>query len=305
MPNNFYGEDLYGQQTSLMGDVNKYMSANTANVGGKPSTSSNPYGFDLSAIDKIFNQGFNATTLYAEDPEDTGGYDGGITKQDIGKDPAPPKTNEPVNTQLSKFIGDLQVLDEDQRKLILSFITGSGGDEVPGVSSKEYAQLFGVDEDYAPRFQGFSSLISLGDDLQNVQNFSNQQKGYERRAAQEANISNRGGQFQGGMGFAGFGSRGNQSRRRSLLDTYQQRLGGVDEQTANKYGQILNTLGSQLTQGFGIAGNILQNNPGATAGNESNIKVGMTKVEGGDIVYWDGSAWVDRESYLRNLNDRG
>ena len=60
-----------------------------------------------------------------------------------------------------------------------------------------------------------------------------------------------------------------------------------------------------MRDGFGIAGNILQQNPTATAGNESNIEVGQTKVEGNRIVYWDGSAWVDRETYLRNYEDRG
>ena len=298
-----YEEDLYGQQSSLMGDVNKYMSANTANVGGKPSTSSNPYGFDLSSLDKIFNQGFSANTLYKqEDPRDDEGRRDLLPIDPGGGDDEGDRSYKPSGSQLSKFVGDLQVLDEDQRKLLLGFITGSGGDEIPGVSSEEYAQLFGVSEEYAPRFQGYSSLTGLSDDLQNIQNFSNQQRGFELRAAQQANM---GGRFQGGRGFSGFGVRQSPMQRASLMDTYQQRIGNVAQQTASKYGQILNTLGSQLRDGFGIAGNILQQNPTATAGNESNIEVGQTKVEGNRIVYWDGSAWVDRETYLRNYEDRG
>ena len=86
-----------------------------------------------------------------------------------GGDDEGDRSYKPSGSQLSKFVGDLQVLDEDQRKLLLGFITGSGGDEIPGVSSEEYAQLFGVSEEYAPRFQGYSSLTSLSDDLQNIQ----------------------------------------------------------------------------------------------------------------------------------------
>ena len=93
----YNNEDLYGQQTSLMGDVNKYMSANTANVGGKPSTSSNPYGFDLSAIDRIMDSGLNANNMYKQD----GGKDGGGIDGYIDDIPDPEDIDDPEGKDTS------------------------------------------------------------------------------------------------------------------------------------------------------------------------------------------------------------
>ena len=73
----------------------------------------------------------------------------------------------------------------------------------------------------------------------------------EQRAAQEANIASGGGRFQGGMGFSGFGARGASGQRRSVMDTLNQRRASIAESEASKYGQLLNSIASQLTSGFG------------------------------------------------------
>lgn len=302
MPN-YTEEDLYGQQSSLMNNVNQYMSANTANVGGKPTTSSNPYGVDLSALSQLSAGGFNMGDFlggaifgngsgidlnldgftYDGEGSNGGGGGGGGANQD-------------TNSLLTEFIGKLQVLDKGQRDMLLGFVSGGGGDKIPGVSSQEYANLFGVSEDYANRFQGLPNLSKLGEDIQNVYNYGNQQRAFEQRAAQEANISNRGGQFQGGMGFSGFGSRGNQSRRRSLLDTLNQRQSSVAEATASKYGQLLNSLASQLQSGFGMASNILQENPSAEGQQGPPQENDTTLINGVRYIYIGGQ-WVNEDEY--------
>tara|TARA_R110000850_G_scaffold212032_1_gene337786 strand:+ start:2201 stop:3148 length:948 start_codon:yes stop_codon:yes gene_type:complete len=312
----FNEEDLYGQQTNLMNDVNKYTSANTANVGGKPSTSSNPYGFDLSALDSLMKSGWNIGKVIGPLNEGgkkieidyTGGW-GGDPDPDPDADPDPDGgggggATQPVNSLLSKFIGELQVLDKSQRDMLLGFVSGGGGDKIPGVSSQEYANLFGVSEDYANRFQGLPNLSKLGEDIQNVYNYGNQQRAFEQRAAQEANISNRGGQFQGGMGFAGFGSRGNQSRRRSLLDTLNQRQSSVAEATASKYGQLLNSLGSQLQSGFSMASNILQENPSAEGQQGPPQENDTTLINGVRYIYIGGQ-WVNEDEYGYEQQSQG
>lgn len=316
----YNNEDLYGQQTSLLNDVNKYMSANTANVGGKPSTSSNPYGFDLSALDNLTNSGWNMGNATGGALFDNGSnldldLGGGFKKvapdpddndpdPDDKRDRTPPPTGGGNNPLLTKFIGELQVLDKDQRDLLLGFVSGGGGDKIAGVSSTEYAELFGVSDDYASRFQGFPGLSNLVDEIQNVYNFSNQQRGYEQRAAQEAQRASKGGKFQGGMGFAGFGARKNPMQRRSLMDTLSQRQDSVAEATAGKYGQILNTLASQLTGGFNIANNILQENPSAE--NQTGPpSEGEERYFSGQNWIFIGGTWIEAESYWADKQAEG
>ena len=313
-----YKENLYGQQTSLMNNVNQYMSANTANVGGKPSTSSNPYGFDLSALSKLNASGFNIGDVmggalfgdgsqinlnlgqsYTQDP-----IDDSSDPDPIGDGGGGGASTQAPNALLSKFIGELQVLDENQRKMLLGFVSGGGGDKVPGVSSDEYAELFGVDSQYAPRFQGFPGLSNLGDDIQNVYNYGTQQRGFEQRAAQEANIASGGGRFQGGMGFSGFGARGDSGQRRSLLDTLSQRRASIAESEASKYGQLLNSIGSQLTSGFGIAGNILQENPGAQT-KEGPPQEGDEQLINGINYIYIGGSWTNADEYYANQRASG
>ena len=87
------------------------------------------------------------------------------------------------------------------------------------------------------------------------------------------------------------------------MDTLRQRQSTIDESVANRYGSLLSSLQSALRSGFSTAGQILQENPGASFASESNFRVGETRRDGDDLKYWDGSSWVDRETYMRSGRD--
>ena len=295
--------NLYSRPSEMMSNVNDYLGANQASLPmnqdslgsmmGKPT----PGGGGRGIVDG----------LYVDDPSGHKGYD--------PKDPKDPKeppgpTGSGSNDLLSKFIGDLGSLDENQQGLLLDFITGGGqhGDTASGVSAEEYAQLFNVSGDYSGRFQGFPQLTSISEDISNVFAFQNEQRGFEQRAAQQAMVAqSRQGQSAGG-GFSGFGrgkGMSNDLNRRQMMDTLEQRQGAVDEATAGKYGTLLSHLQSALRSGFSTAGQILEENPGAEYGNPGSNKVGETRLSGDDLEYWDGSAWVDYEQYMRNTQETG
>ena len=314
-----YKENLYGQQTSLMNNVNQYMSANTANVGGKPSTSSNPYGFDLSALSSLSAGGFNMGDFLGGAILGNGSgidlnldgftYDGGGSNMDGDPDPnggggGGGGANQDTNSLLTEFIGKLQVLDKGQRDMLLGFVSGGGGDKVAGVSADEYAELYGIDTQYAPRFQGFPELSNLLGEIQNVKNYGTEQRGFEQRAAQQAQIENKGGRFQGGMGFSGFGARGDSGQRRSLLDTLSQRRGRIAEAEANKYGQLLNSIGSQLTSGFNIASNILQEDDQAGTPQGTPNEGDERYINGVNYVFISGS-WTNADEYYAQQQSQG
>ena len=303
--------NLYTRPSAMMSNVNDYLGANRASLPmnqdslgsmmGKPMLDGNDdtTGGGGSGLGDITNW---------RDRDDEIDGEGDYDPTDP-TDPKDPTSSAPKTGLLPKFIQDLGALDDNQQGLLLDFITGGGqyGDTSSGVSAEEYAQLFGVSDDYSGRFQGFPNLTNLSEDISNVFAYQNQQRGFEQRAAQQAQIA-QGGAFQGGRGFGGLiRGRGmsNALSRRQMQDTLNQRQAAVDEATAGKYGTLLSHLQSALRGGFTTAGQILQENPGATYGDESNIKVGQTRPSANGLEYWDGSAWVDRETYLRNQDERG
>ena len=302
--------NLYTRPSAMMSNVNDYLGANRASLPMNQDSLGSMMGKPmLDGNDDTTGGGGSGSggikTWKDRDDETDGDGDGGGGEDDR-RDPTPPHAKTGL---LPKFIQDLGALDDNQQGLLLDFITGGGqyGDTSSGVSAEEYAQLFGVSDDYSGRFQGFPNLTNLYNDISNVFAYQNQQRGFEQRAAQQAQIA-QGGAFQGGRGFGGLiRGRGmsNALSRRQMQDTLNQRQAAVDEATSGKYGTLLSHLQSALRGGFTTAGQILQENPGATFGDESNIKVGQTRVSGGDLEYWDGSAWVDRETYLRNQDERG
>ena len=206
-------------------------------------------------------------------------------------------------------------LDSNQQKLLLSFITGTGGDRFAGVSAEEYAQLFNVSSDYSSRFQGFQQLTNLGADISNVRAFGDQQRGFEQRAAQQAMASQTQQNLARGRGFAGFGASGRTSalNRRSMMDTLKQRQASVGEAEANKYGQLLSALQGNLRGGFQAAYQILEDNPLATwsggGGGDDGTDPGPTPEGAPDnpiagYIYtdqynvrweWDGSVWREAD----------
>ena len=210
---------------------------------------------------------------------------------DYDPDPDPDPTTPPSpggNPLLADFFDKLQVLSSEQKERLLGYVGLSGGDKTAGVSPSEYAELYDISSDYAERFQGMPNLTSLLGDIENVFAYKNQQRGFEQRSAQQAQIA-QGGKFQGGMGFSGFGrGRGmtNALSRRSMMDTLKQRQGAVDEAVAGRYGNLLNLLSSKLSSGFNIAGDIVQENP------QANVDYGTVPQEG-DTKYMKGINYMD------------
>ena len=237
-----------------------------------------------------------------------GGRSGYIPDFPEDPDPRDPKKpKEPTdpassgsNDLLTKFIGELEVLSDSQRKNLLGFIGVGGGDNTAGVSPSEYAELYGVSSDYSERFQGFPNLSSLLGDIENVFAYKNQQRGFEQRAAQQAQIAQGGGKFQGGMGFSGFGrgkGMANALNRRQMTDTLKQRQGAVDEAVAGRYGSLLNNLASKLTSGFNVAGDIVQENPQAQVDYGVPPKQGDKKYMNGiNYIFIDG-VWMNEQAY--------
>ena len=297
--------NLYSRPSEMMSDVNDYLGANRASLPMNQNS--------LGSMMSIPDPGGGGSGGGGGGAGGGGGVDDDFTiktpwfAQPGDQGPGPDIYGKGKDL-LPQFISDLGALDENQQGLLLDFITGGGefGDAAKGVSPEEYAQLFNVSGDYSGRFQGFPQLTSISDDISNVFAYQNQQKGFEQRAAQQSMVAqSRQGQSTGG-GFSGFGrgkGMSNDLNRRQMMDTLKQRQGAVDEATASKYGTLLSHLQSAIRSGFSTAGQILQENPGAEFGNPGGHKVGETRPAGDDLEYWDGSAWVDLETYLRNTQD--
>tara|TARA_R110002020_G_scaffold328424_1_gene544397 strand:+ start:254 stop:1186 length:933 start_codon:yes stop_codon:yes gene_type:complete len=301
----FNQNNLYSRPSEMMSGVNNYLGANRAQLPQSQDSLGSMMGPSLKASDDDNGIGIGIGDGIDDIDDDRGGKD---IKTPWFAEPAEPGDEGPGaniygqgRDLTAKFISELSVLDSDQQGLLLKFI---GSD---GVSPEEYAELFGVDDEYANRFQGFPNLLNIGEQIENVYASGEQQMGFEQKAAQQAQIAQKLSTSAGGRGFGGFGRGGsNALSRRTLMDTLNQRRESARESTANKYAQLIASVQSKLGSGFAAASNILQENPGATFGNEANIEVGdIREASDGTYEYWDGSAYVDRETYFRNQDDRG
>jgi len=281
--------NLYSRPASMMSDVNDYLGANRASLPMNQDSLGSLMG-KPRPIDEIDDNLWDKN----------GGKDGG---DDGGNGDGTPSGSDDL---LAKFIGQLEVLSKSQRDNLVGFIGTSGGDNTAGVSPAEYAELYGISSDYSERFEGFPNLSSLLGDIENVFAYQNQQRGFEQRAAQQANIAQRGGKFQGGAGFSGFGrgkGMANDLNRRNMMDTLRQRQGAVDEAVAGRYGNLLNTLSSRLTSGFGVAGDIAEENPFAKVDYGVPPEEGDKKYMNGiNWIFIDG-AWINEQAY--NEEQRG
>jgi hypothetical protein len=294
--------NLYSRPASMMSNVNDYLGANKASLPMNQDSLGSLMGKPmLGGLDG--NGGGGGYIPDITDDDDPGPKD----PKDPPKDPTGSTGN---NSLLTKFISDLGALDENQQGLLLDFITGGGesGDAARGVSPEEYAQLFNVSSDYTGRFQGFPQLTSISDDISNVFNYRSEQRGFEQRAVQQAQIA-QGGKFQGGAGFSGFGrGRGvsNALQRRQMQDTLRQRQGAVDEAAAGKYGTLLSSLQSAIRSGFSTAGTIHDENPEAVWGFERSgqfTPTGWTEDDGhgpftdkyGTIWEYSGGQWRQQD----------
>ena len=88
-----------------------------------------------------------------------------------------------------------------------------------------------------------------------------------------------------------------------MMDTLRQRQGAIDEAVAGRYGNLLNTLSSRLTSGFGVAGDIAEENPFAKVDYGVPPKEGDKKYMNGiNWIFIDG-VWMNEQAY--NEEQRG
>jgi len=301
--------NLYTRPSEMMSNVNDYLGANRASLPMKQDS----LGSMMSSSKFSDDIGGNGSGIpkHIQDFKDRrdGNGDDGNGDEDDRKDPPPKTQGQGGDPMLSKFISDLGVLDENQQGLLLDFITGGGefGDAVKGVSPEEYAQLFNVSGDYIGRFQGFPQMASISDDISNVFAYQNQQRGFEQRAAQQAQIQ-QGGKFQGGMGFSRFGrgkGMANALNRKQMQDTLEQRQGAVDEVVAGKYGSLLNNLASKITSGYNVAGDIVRENPSAKVDYGLEPQEGDKKYMNGINYIYIGGVWMNEQAYNEEKRAEG
>jgi len=252
--------NLYSRPSEMMSDVNDYLGANRASL----PMNQNSLGSMMSIPDPGGGGsggggggaggggggGFTIKTPWFAQPGDQGP---GPDIYGKGKD------------LLSQFVGDLGSLNENQQGLLLDFITGGGkfGDAAKGVSPEEYAQLFNVSTDYSDRFQGFPQLTDISQSISNVFNNRDEQRAFEQRAAQQAQIaqSNR---TQGGLKRDLPWQR--KLERKQTQDTLNQRQGAVDRAASSEYGTLLSHLKSALRSGWAATSAIHDENPDAVYG---------------------------------------
>jgi len=252
--------NLYSRPSEMMSDVNDYLGANRASL----PMNQNSLGSMMSIPDPGGGGsggggggaggggggGFTIKTPWFAQPGDQGP---GPDIYGKGKD------------LLSQFVGDLGSLNENQQGLLLDFITGGGkfGDAAKGVSPEEYAQLFNVSTDYSDRFQGFPQLTDISQSISNVFNNRDEQRAFEQRAAQQAQIaqSNR---TQGGLKRDLPWQR--KLERKQTQDTLNQRQGAVDKAASSEYGTLLSHLKSALRSGWAATSAIHDENPDAVYG---------------------------------------
>ena len=242
--------NLYSRPSALMSDVNDYLGGNQA----KHPMQSDDLGMlnlktdysDPGTSDSGSGHTYGANIDYDEvyDPEDKG------APNIQGKDPG----------LLSKFIDKLGSLQPGHRALLLKYIGTEGGDMTAGVSAEEWAQIFGLSDEYAGRFQGFPNLLQLQDDIRNVYAGGEQRRGHEMKSAQQAMIQSKNKPTGLRMGGAS-----NAMLRKQMQDTLSQRLFATQENTASQYANLLSMLDSRVNTGFNIAGDILNMNPDAAS----------------------------------------
>ena len=252
--------NLYSRPSEMMSNVNDYLGANRASL----PMNQNSLGSMMSIPDPGGGGGGGTKG---------GGYPGGGGGFTIGTpwfaqpgDQGPgPDIYGKGKDLLSQFVGDLGDLNENQQGLLLDFITGGGkfGDAAKGVSPEEYAQLFNVSTDYSDRFQGFPQLTDISQSISNVFNNRDEQRAFEQRAAQQAQIaqSNR---TQGGLKRDLPWQR--KLERKQTQDTLNQRQGAVDRAASSEYGTLLSHLKSALRSGWAATSVIHDENPDAVYG---------------------------------------
>lgn len=263
--------NLYSRPSELMSDVNDYFGANKASLPQDGSTLGDMMGRSSDAGD--IDEGHKAYSF------GSGQIMGGHTPGEniYGHD----------TDLLGDFVKKISSLSTGHQKLLLNFIGDSEGDNKAGVSPSEWAKLFGLDEEYANRFQGFPSLLDFTDQIRNVFAGGEQKRGHEMRAAQEAMIQSRRQPRSQGLRMGGMS---NEMQRRQMQSTLSQRLSSVKEDTAGKYAQIVSALNNSINRGWSIAGGILDMNP--DAGDDDRVD----RDTGDIVVYGQEDGLTDRDT---------
>jgi len=270
--------NLYSRPSEMMSNVNDYLGANRASLP-----------MDVDSLGSMMGK-----PTFGEDEPDIGDGDKDDGSGDFTIDtpwfaqPGEQGPGENIYGQkgdlMGDFVGKLSSLNPGQQKLMLQFIGIEAGDMKEGISPSEWATLFGIDSQYSNRFQGFPSMLKFEGEIENVFAGGEQSMSYEQKAAQQAQIQ-QGGQFQGGMGFSGFGrgkGMANALNRRNLMDTLAQRRSSIEESTANKYGQLISGLNNRINAGFAIAGDLLNMNTDAGSQDRIDPDTGEIVTYGGD-----------------------
>ena len=240
--------NLYSRPSSLMSDVNDYLGANSAKLPIDDTTLGSMAGLGSSVSAKANPAGDASNVAY-----------GLGSNKFLGQHTPGEDIYGQSSDLISKFASDIGSLDDNQQGLFKALIEGTHGDMQKGISPEEWAQMFGVSTDYSDRFQGFPMLSSLLEDIQNVYAYGDQQRGFERKAAQEALISETGG---GAPGLR-MGKKKRPEMRRIMGDTLSQNLSRVSEQVAGKYSTLVSGLQSSMRQGYAAAAEIKKEDPDA------------------------------------------
>jgi len=277
----FNQNNLYSRPSSLVSNVNNYTGANQAQL---------PYSNNsLGSMSGISNQG--SSQSYAGGKSISSFAPTNASMTSTSSHEAGPDIIGSSGDPVGDFVNKLSVLSSNQRGLLLDFIKSPGG-----VEPSEYAQLFNVSDEYANRFQGLPNFLSLSDQLQNVSAFGAQQRGYEHRAAQEANIASPSRQ-------PSLTGRPQDQRRRSMVNKLSERLSSVREATAGRYNQILQNIQNVLGGGFKTQADIYAGGGGERDPNELRFTQGETQTFGGQTYYWYNGEWVTEDQWLELEED--
>ena len=244
----------YKSSSMLTNNVNNYLGVNSATL---PQSANSLYESYLTSSDAGNNAQTAMSGAKLSGQKGDGPFEQGTEGNIYGQ-------NEDL---LSDFVSQLGGLNPGQQQMILRFLSVGNADELfgadgqAGISSEEYANLFGVSQEYANRFQGFPTLLDIKDQIQNISNYGDRQRGAEQRSAQRAYIDTQKNTSNLTMG------RGEQDsfNRRDLQETLNQRISAAQESEANRYGQLVSSFNQAINRGFGISGDILNMNPEAGA----------------------------------------
>tara|TARA_R110002050_G_scaffold297896_2_gene460035 strand:+ start:148 stop:1101 length:954 start_codon:yes stop_codon:yes gene_type:complete len=287
----FLQGSIYSRPAQMMNTINQYTNANAAVLPVNTGTSgtSGTAGFGTAT--------FSGVTSKPPPPEftpygtSTVSYGGDGSTSD-GIDPRGPDIVGSNMNNLAQIFGDLGI-DATQQKNLLDFTGITGGDQTQGISSEEWAQFFGLPGDYAGRFAGFSNLEDLSSEVSGISERASTSSMAEVQAAQSAQIQ---GQRRGGL------VGGNNSmQRRNLMSTLNQRRESIQEGAEGEYAKILEGLRRTLREGFGISGNVLQDNPDVMNNAQMNLRTAKLQAEGylsggGKDPFWNimnNSAYED------------